>query len=69
MLGYLCTYLSPPFSFSLALPYWFLRALGKTVIILYHVESELSHIDEIGGSLDKGGQIEERSLKVINGRP
>lgn len=42
--------------------------IGKkiSVIILYHVESKLRHIDEIGGLLDINGQIEDRSLKVPN---
>lgn len=38
----------------------------KSVIILYHVELKLRHIDEIGGLLDINGQIEARSLKVPN---
>lgn len=38
----------------------------KSVIILYHVESKLRHIDKIGGLLDINGQIEDRSLKVPN---
>lgn len=49
------------------LPCWLLHALKKkSVIILYHVELKLRHIDEIGGLLDINGQIEDRSLKVPN---
>lgn len=39
------------------------------VIILYHVQSKLSHIVEIGGLFDMGGHTEDTDLKVANWRP